>query len=97
MNIQQMAECGDVELNFTDPFIEDGNASVHGKCIAIESSKCDCKTYSDRYDDASASWVILCAILIFFMVSSIDLHQIERMKKHVLWYTKRLNILSPVE
>jgi Amt family ammonium transporter len=65
MNIQQMAECG--ELNFTDPFIEDGNASVHGKCIAIESSKCDCKTYSDRYDDASASWVILCAILIFFM------------------------------
>ena len=25
--------------------------------------------YSDRYDDASAVWVILCAILMFFMVS----------------------------
>ena len=36
-----MAECGNVELNFTDPFIEDGNASVHGKCIAIERSRCN--------------------------------------------------------
>lgn len=26
-------------------------------------------TYADRYDDASAVWVIVCAILMFFMVS----------------------------
>ena len=26
-------------------------------------------TYSDRYDNASAAWVVLCAILMFFMVS----------------------------
>lgn len=25
------------------------------------------KTYSDRYDDASAVWVVICAILMFFM------------------------------
>ena len=26
--------------------------------------------YSDRYDDTSAVWVMMCAILMFFMVSS---------------------------
>lgn len=26
-------------------------------------------TYSDRYDDASATWVVISAILMFFMVS----------------------------
>lgn len=26
------------------------------------------ETYSDRYDNASAAWVVLCAILMFFMV-----------------------------
>uniref|UniRef100_A0A1X7U2D2 Ammonium transporter AmtB-like domain-containing protein n=1 Tax=Amphimedon queenslandica TaxID=400682 RepID=A0A1X7U2D2_AMPQE len=31
-----------------------------------QSSACD-DTYSDRYDDASAGWVVICAILMFFM------------------------------
>ena len=30
------------------------------------------RTYSDRYDNASATWVVLCAILMFFMVSCVD-------------------------
>jgi len=30
------------------------------------------KTYSDRYDDASATWVVICAILMFFMVSKLQ-------------------------
>jgi Amt family ammonium transporter len=39
----------------------------HTECFARENSACGGVTYSDRYDDASATWVVLCAILMFFM------------------------------
>ena len=33
-------------------------------CVYLQGN-----SYSDRYDDPSAAWVVVCAILMFFMVS----------------------------
>jgi Amt family ammonium transporter len=37
------------------------------ECLSREPSTCQGSSYADHYDDASANWVILCAILLFFM------------------------------
>jgi hypothetical protein len=51
-------------------FVADYSSSFKAtKCLSVEPALCDGSSYADHYDDASASLVILCVILLFFMRS----------------------------
>jgi hypothetical protein len=47
------------------------SATINEGCLSVAQSTCENERYSDRYDNASAAWVVICAILMFFMVRSI--------------------------
>ncbi|XP_065911000.1 ammonium transporter 2-like isoform X2 [Dysidea avara] len=72
------------------------NQWSENQCTDRDDSKCGSASYSDRYSDASATWVVSCAILMFFMKAGF-LYVEEAFSKSGANYRRRVVLAKYVD